>query len=750
MSRDSLSLFVTRGKRYFVIALAVALLGLGTARAPGQEEPPGDMAEQAASAGEEAYKLVQANKLDEARLAYAKIVTDYQATAYAVWDPAITAINHVLAGDDEAAGAVIEQMNQDYAANPFIAKALNKIGDKYRDKKKYPQALGLYQRIVDTWPQADYAVWAQKSLVTTNFSAGDSEKADTAQNNLLTNFANHPQLESAVYMLAGEFLRQKRYAQSRDLYQVSTDRWPQGENAIRAQQGLAITNIKMGNYGKAQTAVETLLSDFSSHPQVAQAVNKVGDHYRWAKRYELARALYQQLVDTWPKADYALWAQKSLVTTHFLLQDDEGAHAQVLKFLSEFVDHKKMPEAANMLAWECVQVKKYTFAKELQRFLVEKWPQGKYALEAQKGLVISHLKLKDDAAAQRAYETVIKDYTQHPQIAAAVNKIGDHYFWDRNYQKAQELFQYVLDHWPDAECAIWSQKSLAAVLLRVGDNENADTAIEELFLRYGDHKQLRGAVTSLAAECRRLGQVTIARELDRFVLSTNPQGKYALLSLKGLVLSHLRSGDFAEMETALDRLLTDFDEQGGLAEALLDISPWLRHFKKYDKAKQLGNHILDSLSPSEKITIRTEIELAKIEESLGLGGYVIETMRDLIEDYPENTDMPELIFLAGEEYYEEGFGGENEDNPEKAHANFFHAIKIWDIVIRDLPVDRQYTPMAYYFSATCFARLGDYQIAIEYYQKVIDTWPDNEKVRWARRRIEKHRRQLANLKRSSR
>ena len=122
-----------------------------------------------------------------------------------------------------------------------------------------------------------------------------------------------------------------------------------------------------------------------------------------------------------------------------------------------------------------------------------------------------------------------------------------------------------------------------------------------------------------------------------------------------------------------------------------------------------------------------------------LGGYVLETMRDLLEDYPENTDMPELIFLAGEEYYEKGTGGENEGNQEKADDNFFHAIKIWDVVIHDLPVDPHFAPRAYNFSGICFERLGDIKTAVKYSQTVIDMWPDYEHARWARKRIERYR-----------
>ena len=125
MSRDSLSLYVTRGKRYFGIALAVALLGLATARAPGQEDPPVDMVAQAASAAEDAYKLVNKNKLDEARQAYAKIVTDYQQTDYAIEAKKGIAICDIKLGDIPAAQAVVAEIITDFRDHQDIATVLN-------------------------------------------------------------------------------------------------------------------------------------------------------------------------------------------------------------------------------------------------------------------------------------------------------------------------------------------------------------------------------------------------------------------------------------------------------------------------------------------------------------------------------------------------------------------------------------------------------------------------------------------------
>ena len=118
-----------------------------------------------------------------------------------------------------------------------------------------------------------------------------------------------------------------------------------------------------------------------------------------------------------------------------------------------------------------------------------------------------------------------------------------------------------------------------------------------------------------------------------------------------------------------------------------------------------------------------------------LGGYVLETIRRLVEEYAGNPHLPRLIFIAGEEYYEKGFGGENEGDQEKAHDNFFHAIKIWDVVIHDLPEDPHFTPMSYYLSGACFRQWEDYESAIFCYEQVVKHWPQFNRAEWAQFRI---------------
>jgi tetratricopeptide (TPR) repeat protein len=80
--------------------------------------------------------------------------------------------------------------------------------------------------------------------------------------------------------------------------------------------------------------------------------------------------------------------------------------------------------------------------------------------------------------------------------------------------------------------------------------------------------------------------------------------------------------------------------------------------------------------------------------------------------------------VIGEEYYKKAFQCENERTTE-AKDSFQKAIAVWKRIIEELPKST-ITPQAYNFSAVCYRRLGRGEKAIEYYQKIVDNWPDYE------------------------
>ena len=79
----------------------------------------------------------------------------------------------VRAGDDAGAAGAIDKLISDYGGDDETVKAAGGVAGRYFSDKKYDKALGLYERIVETWPDAGDSVWGQAGVVRSYIALGD-------------------------------------------------------------------------------------------------------------------------------------------------------------------------------------------------------------------------------------------------------------------------------------------------------------------------------------------------------------------------------------------------------------------------------------------------------------------------------------------------------------------------------------------------------------------------------------------------
>jgi tetratricopeptide (TPR) repeat protein len=103
----------------------------------------------------------------------------------------------------------------------------------------------------------------------------------------------------------------------------------------------------------------------------------------------------------------------------------------------------------------------------------------------------------------------------------------------------------------------------------------------------------------------------------------------------------------------------------------------------------------------------------------------------LISDFQHRPDLPSAIFSIGAQYYDEAFRKEKQDLKGEARDCFTKAIAVWDRLIAELPPTKHATAQAYNFTAISYRRIGEYDIAVDYFQMVVDQYPDYEYAPYA-------------------
>jgi tetratricopeptide (TPR) repeat protein len=189
----------------------------------------------------------------------------------------------------------------------------------------------------------------------------------------------------------------------------------------------------------------------------------------------------------------------------------------------------------------------------------------------------------------------------------------------------------------------------------------------------------------------------------------------------------LTTSDDPNAEAAVKKLLSEFSGNRYKPRAIHDTAWEYRKLGNYGRADELDQYVIDHW-PADMQVMWAKMDMAKTDIGLGNDAAVQEAINNLIVDFNECPELPTAIFMLGEEYYNKAFNTKGDPNSPDAKPEEYYrkALAIWERIIQKLPPSPT-TPQAYWCSAVVYSQeLGEYQKGIEYYQHVVDTWPDYE------------------------
>ena len=470
-----------------------------------------------------------------------------------------------------------------------------------------------------------------------------------------------------------------------------------------------------------------------------EVLDGIAGRYRQSDKYEEAKSIYQQVIQRYPDSSYARRAQMDIskVNVLSLIASGKDAAAQVAleKLLAEFSEYGRVADVVHAVAMRYRRLQKYKKAAEFYQYVIDNWPQTESAVWSQGGVAQSNIGLGKAEAARAAIEKLLTGFSGHKYEHIATNAVYDiaeRYRVLKKYEKAIELYQSVLDNWPESKFAIESQKHIAISNILLGKMGAAQLAIDKLIANFSRQSDLPKALYAIARRYRWSRKYEEAENIYQQITQQYPDNsldsKAQLNALRTNTLSLIESGEDKQAKVVVDKLVADFSGHRALPEALYDVARKYEDTGKYEKAKSIYQRIIQQYPDSSYVN-KAQLDVPKINvlsliES-GSDTEVQAAIDSLIADFNDHPDLPESLFEIGEQYYNKAFEKKNEGLDAEAKDHFTKAIVVWGKIITELP-ESTFTAHAYYFSAVCYRKLGQYEKAIEYYQKVVTDWPDYE------------------------
>jgi len=499
--------------------------------------------------------------------------------------------------------------------------------------------------------------------------------------------------------------------------------------------------MKLGDDANAVAAVEKLVGDYSASKGIADEVDGIGDTYRDAEQYERALAKYEQVVASWPDSEQAMGSQASVVKLYMRLGDDANAVAAVEKLVGDYSASKGIVKVVDNVADAYREA-----AREVYEYIVNTWPDAEHAVDSQRGVVRTSLLLGDEAYIESSVQRLLGQFGENPKIAEVLDHLGDDFREHKRYGKARELYQYVAEHWPDADYAVNSLGGVVRTSILAGDDANAAAATELLLERYAGHEDLAEIVDEVADEYRKGKKYEKARDLYRYSIGRWPGADDVMDSKRAVVLCSISLDDEPNATGGLERLIADHNESEGFEKVALEIGLRYERVKKRAEAKEVYESIVEACGTSPRadsarlhLTKLSLCEKARDGDDEGVSA----GLDKIVSDYNDHGDLVEALFVVGVEYYEMSLRREDKptaDDYLRYKRNATKAVEVWKRII-DRGGDSLLNGWAYYYKT-----LEEYDKAIDYLEIVLRDWPEWGKVRNAKLKIVDHYHRLIRRK----
>ena len=492
------------------------------------------------------------------------------------------------------------------------------------------------------------AIRSQVELAKSNIVRGKDSIAQTAIDKLLTEFSGNEHIAEAVCKVADQYYQLRRHQKADKLYQRVVNNWPDSEHAMWARMHLTLSHIAKGEQTQAQTACEKLITDFPEHKYMASAICQIADNYHKSGEYEKAIELYQHIADNWPDAEHAMWAQMHLTLSHIAKGEQTQAKAAYRKLVANFSNHKFLVNGVMQITENYCDSGRAKQACEFFRDAIDKEPQAEHMIWSQMGLAMSSIALGDDAGAQTVVDKLVADFSGNRHIVNALCHVADGYRKSEKHEKAHELYQYIVNTWPEAEYAMWAQMHLAIYI-----SSGAQATYKKLIANYSGHEEIEYAVYQVANSYRKSGRHENAIKLYQYVIDHWPDCEYnwSAQCLIGCCYEGLRDEGLlseseanTKIEEAYKKVIQNYPNCGLTNHASIELGRMKFNEANWSEAAMYFEIFIDKCDYDNRVPYVLE-KLGQSYEQMGQLEAAIQVYSTFIESSEPNERSAESVSL---------------------------------------------------------------------------------------------------------
>jgi tetratricopeptide (TPR) repeat protein len=534
-----------------------------------------------------------------------------------------------------------------------------KQANDYKRARQYEKAEAIYQQIVTSFPGSDDALEAQKQLTLLYITTDSPQQADAAFDGLTTGFAEHDDIAKAIYQIAQDgYHRAKKYDKAVEIHQYNVEHFTSDMYAMWSQVGIANSYISRGkDNATVDAAIDKLLGIFSEQPTLPTEIWKMANRCDRNGRPERALELHRYNVDYYPEDKYALWSQVQIIKSCISDADETAAaDAATNKLISVFSAQPTLPTEIWKIANRFDGLERIEKAIELHKYNVDNFPNDENAMLSQIYIVyscIGNVKDGNDTAVDAAIDKLTSVFSARPDLPRELYKIAGKFKGLKMLDKAYQYYQYVAENFSDNDHALMAQQQMVSLNLKLGDQAGASADVEKLIADFKEDENIAEAVSQVAKTYRANKKFTEAIELYNYVLENHPDDVFAIWAQVRITEINIELGVDEAIDAAVGKLRTEFSEHPLIGEALYTVAEYFSRAKKHDKSTELHQYNI-AQHPEDMYAMRSQAKIIashirNINESDADAA-----IEKLISVFSSQSTLPQEVYQVANIYKDAG------------------------------------------------------------------------------------------------
>ena len=452
-------------------------------------------------------------------------------------------------------------------------------------------------------------------------------------------------------------VQQKNHNAAVSIYAQIIQAYPQTQYAIEAHRETAALFIQTGRIQDAESRVQLIKTEFSTHPDVADSLYGVARHYERNDLSEQAIRLHRYNSATYSESKKGMWSQGAVV--HYFIEHKDFATAQkeYEVMLDRFKDQPTLPQEIHQVA------EKYRMTDEIERAFnlhqynaVHSPVSSMYTMWSQGALVHHYVTQNDFVSAQREYEVMINRFSDQPTLPQELHLIAGKLKNAGQIDRFLDLHRYNATHSPvTSKYTMWSQGALVHYFIEQREFYKADYEYKELLIRFSDQPTLPQEIYQFALKYNGVGETGKALELHRYNATHSSVSAIHTMQSQGAIVHYsIEHKDFATAQKEYEVMLGRFTDQPTLPQEIYQFALKYHGIGETGKALELHRYNATHSPASSKHTMWSQGALVHyyIEHKDFANAqkeYVV-----MLDRFKDQSTLPQEIGQIADKYQQKG------------------------------------------------------------------------------------------------